>query len=99
MSGENTGPDPLHANVKEASQLYTIADPEYSGRFTVPILWDKKKDTIVNNESSEIIRMLYTAFDGLLSKDYRSVDLYPVSLRSEIDLANTWMYDHVNNGV
>jgi len=99
LPGENAGPDPLHADMKEVSQLYTLADSEYSGRFTVPILWDKEEDTIVNNESSEIIRMLYTAFDSLLPETSRNVDLYPLGLRHQIDEANSWMYDNINNGV
>ena len=82
-------------------ELYFKADPEYTGRWTVPVLWDKKTNTIVNNESSEIIRMLYTAFDSLLPEKYQneSVDLYPEALRFEIDEANDWMYNNINNGV
>jgi glutathionyl-hydroquinone reductase len=79
--------------------LYFKVDPEYTGRYTVPVLWDKVSETIVNNESSEIIRMLYTEFDSVLPEEYRSVDLYPESLRSSIDDANEWMYNHINNGV
>jgi len=76
-----------------------MADPQYSGRFTVPILWDKKTNTIVNNESSEIIRMLNTEFNSLLPEKYASVDLYPEDLRSQIDEHNAWTYDNINNGV
>ena len=77
-------------------QIYTSAKPDYSGRVTVPVLWDKKTKTIVSNESSEIIRMFNTAFDeiGALSGDY-----YPKGLRSEIDALNDKIYEAVNNGV
>ena len=81
------------------SDLYLSAFPDYPGRFTVPVLWDKQEDTIVNNESSEIIRMFYTEFDDLLPEEYRQVDLYPEPLRKEIDLVNEWIYDNINNGV
>ncbi len=72
------------------------ADPHYSGRVTVPVLWDKKTDTIVTNESSEIIRMFNTAFDGLTGS---KADFYPEDLRAEIDALNAIVYDTVNNGV
>ncbi len=77
-------------------QLYTKADPNYSGRVTVPVLWDKKNGTIVSNESSEIIRMLNSAFDEWGD---RSIDLYPQDLRGEIDRINDLVYDAINNGV
>ncbi|SAK80659.1 Glutathionyl-hydroquinone reductase YqjG [Caballeronia catudaia] len=77
-------------------QVYTAADPHYSGRVTVPILWDKARGTIVNNESSEIIRMLNSAFDGIGAKPG---DYYPGDLREEIDALNTRIYDTLNNGV
>lgn len=77
-------------------QIYTKADPHYSGRVTVPVLWDRKTKTIVSNESSEIIRMLNVAFDVWGDA---SVDLYPVPLRTEIDAVNDLVYDNVNNGV
>ncbi|WP_321792904.1 glutathione S-transferase family protein [Caballeronia sp. J97] len=77
-------------------QVYTAADPHYSGRVTVPILWDKQRGTIVNNESSEIIRMLNSAFDGIGAK---AGDYYPRALRDEIDALNARIYDAVNNGV
>jgi glutathionyl-hydroquinone reductase len=62
-------------------------------------LWDKKTNTIVNNESSEIIRMFYTAFDSLLPSDKAGLDLYPEAHRKEIDEMNEWVYDKINNGV
>jgi len=77
-------------------QLYAIADPNYSGIITVPVLWDKKQNTIVNNESSEIIRMLNSAFDEWGNAE---LDLYPQELRTEIDKLNAPIYDTVNNGV
>ena len=77
-------------------QIYTKADPAYSGRVTVPVLWDKKTGTIVSNESSEIIRMLNSAFDGLTGN---TSDFYPQALRADIDAINAVVYDTVNNGV
>ena len=77
-------------------QVYTTAQPGYTGRVTVPVLWDKKTGAIVNNESAEIIRMLNSAFDarGAIPGDY-----YPQPLRAEIDQLNSLIYDNVNNGV
>ncbi|KPI36348.1 Glutathione S-transferase omega-like 2 [Cyphellophora attinorum] len=92
-------PDPLHPDFRRVRQLYYLADPNYSGRFTVPVLWDKKQNTIVSNESSEIIRMLNTEFNGLLPEKYANVDIYPEHLRSQIDDVNPWHYDDINNGV
>lgn len=77
-------------------QLYTKADTKYSGRVTVPVLWDKREQTIVSNESSEIIRMFNSAFDRWGD---RSVDFYPKHLRAEIDAINDRVYASVNNGV
>ncbi|WP_415904255.1 glutathione S-transferase family protein [Neptuniibacter sp. QD48_55] len=77
-------------------QVYTQAEPNYSGRVTVPVLWDKQTNTIVNNESSEIIRMLNSAFDDIGAKEG---DFYPEVLSGQIDEANKWVYDKVNNGV
>lgn len=77
-------------------EIYTLADPNYTGRVTVPVLWDKQQQTIVSNESSEIIRMLTSAFDhlGAIKGDY-----YPESQRNEIDKINALIYDKINNGV
>src|SRR5581483_3316777 len=77
-------------------ETYTRARPDYTGRVTVPVLWDRAGATIVNNESSEIIRMLNSAFDAFGDA---TVDLYPVPLRAEIDALNQTVYDTVNNGV
>ena len=89
-------PDPLY-NSAYLKDLYFKANPEYQGRFTVPVLWDKKHETIVNNESSEIIRMLNSEFNHLAK--YPKLDLYPEELRGEIDALNSWIYDQINNGV
>ena len=82
-----------HAMLRE---VYLQHDPRYTGRVTVPVLWDKQRNTAVSNESSEIIRMFNSAFDGLgaLEGDY-----YPESLRAEIDAVNERVYHTVNNGV
>lgn len=77
-------------------QLYQKADNNFTGQITVPVLWDKKLNTIVNNESSEIIRMFNTAFNDLT--DVKK-DFYPVSLQAEIDVINKPIYDNINNGV
>jgi putative glutathione S-transferase len=77
-------------------EIYTAADPYYTGRVTVPVLWDKHTRTIVNNESSEIIRMLNSAFDAIGA---RSGDYYPETLRSDINAVNARIYDTLNNGV
>ena len=66
-------------------------------RFSVPVLWDKKHGTIVNNESSEIVRMFNTAFNDQLPADKAALDLYPERLRKDIDDVNEWMYDTVNS--
>lgn len=77
-------------------QVYLKADPAYSGRVTVPVLWDKREETIVSNESAEIIRMMNSAFDAVTGS---TDDYYPQTLRSEIDALNAIIYDRVNNGV
>ncbi|MFC3613889.1 glutathione S-transferase family protein [Lutimaribacter marinistellae] len=87
--------DPLHG-FDYAHQVYTKADPVYSGRVTVPILWDKKRETIVSNESADIIRMFNSAFDGLTGN---TDDYWPAELRSAIEEVNARVYDTVNNGV
>ncbi len=79
-----------------AHQIYTRADPNYSGRVTVPILWDKTQNTIVSNESSEIIRMFNSAFDGLTGN---TDDYWPEAMRDEIEEVNARIYSTVNNGV
>jgi glutathionyl-hydroquinone reductase len=77
-------------------QIYTRVDPAFTGRATVPVLWDEQQGVIVNNESADILRMLNTAFEGLVPG---TVDLYPEALRPEIDALNPVLYDRLNNGV
>lgn len=79
-----------------AADIYLQADPAYTGRVTVPILWDKQTNTIVSNESAEIIRMFNSAFDQIGAT---SGDFYPQALREEIDAINERVYHAVNNGV
>ncbi len=75
---------------------YAVPVPEYSGRVTVPVLWDKHKQTIVNNESSEIIRMLNSEFNEFCeTQEQKSLDLYPEGLRQGIDELNSWIYPWV----
>ncbi len=88
-------PEPLYG-FHYHHQFYTKADPHYSGRVSVPMLWDKRRETIVNNESAEIIRIFNSAFDPLTGN---SDDYYPVELRAEIDEINAFVYDNINNGV
>lgn len=88
-------PDPLNG-ASYLHEIYTRADPVYTGRATVPVLWDKKRGTIVNNESAEILRMLNSGF-GPLADD--SIDLYPEDLRTDIDALNERIYPMLNNGV
>jgi len=78
------------------SEIYLLADPKYTGRVSVPVLWDKERKTIVNNESSEIIRMLNSAFDAF--SNVRS-DYYPQALRAKIDGINELVFPNINNGV
>lgn len=92
---EGVIPDPV-ANAQFLYQVYLRADPGYSGRVTVPILWDLERNTIVSNESSDIIRMLNSAFNGIGAKEG---DYTPAELLPEIDTINSEVYDNVNNGV
>jgi glutathionyl-hydroquinone reductase len=87
--------DRLHGS-RYLHEVYTRAMPGYTGRVTVPVLWDQRRGTIVSNESSEIIRMLNSAFDGVGAKPG---DHYPAALRAEIDRVNERVYATVNNGV
>lgn len=88
--------DPLFG-AERLSDIYVRARPRYTGRVTVPVLWDTREGTIVNNESSEILRMLNRAFDAFATRDL--VDLRPDALADEIDAVNARIYDTVNNGV
>ena len=93
--GEGVIEDPIF-KAAYLRDVYLKADSHYSGRVTVPVLWDKKNSTLVSNESSEIIRMFNCAFDQLGAK---KGDYYPEPLRNEIDLLNQQIYENVNNGV
>lgn len=93
--GDGVIADPIN-NADLMHQIYTAADSSYSGRVTVPVLWDKKQNTIVSNESAEIIRMFNSAFDGIGAK---YGDYYPLALQAEIDEVNDRIYSSVNNGV
>lgn len=87
-------------NFMRMHEIYTKAQPDYSGIVTVPVLWDKKQKTIVNNESSEIIRILNSAFNHLIEdKEARELDFYPEDKRTEIDKVNELVYGNINNGV
>lgn len=88
---------PVEAGVLELHEIYIKADPNYTGRVTVPTLWDRKTQTIVNNESAEIIRMLNSEFDEFAENDLP--DLYPATFRALIDELNDRIYKTVNNGV
>ncbi|EGR1390638.1 glutathione S-transferase family protein [Vibrio parahaemolyticus] len=88
-------PEPLFGHTR-MHQIYTQAKPDYTGRVTVPVLWDKKTNTIVSNESSEIIRMFNSAFNDLTGNHD---DYYPEPLRVVIDEWNDYIYPNVNNGV
>lgn len=94
---ENPGTisDPIF-NAKTMSEIYVKADPAFTGRVTVPLLWDKQQQTVVSNESSEIIRMFNSAFNAFAAND---IDFYPEHLRDDIDAINDVIYHTVNNGV
>lgn len=92
---EGATPDHLYGS-KRLYEIYTRTDPHYSGRVTVPVLWDKQQQTIVSNESSEIIRMLNSAFNAFGDASF---DFYPETLRTEIDALNDFIYPNINNGV
>ncbi|GAA4230024.1 putative glutathione S-transferase [Sagittula marina] len=87
--------DPLFGS-SYLHQLYTRADPLFTGRATVPVLWDMKRNVMVNNESADLLRMFDTAFEGLVASDLR---LYPQDLAEQIDALNPVIYDNLNNGV
>ncbi len=91
LPGANTGPDPVNG-AETIKELYLRAEPGYEGRFSVPVLWDSKTGRIVSNESSEIIRIFESEFDGLLDEKDRGVELVPEGLRGEIEEANKWIY-------
>lgn len=84
---------------KFLKDIYFKSEPNYEGRFTVPVLWDKKTEKIVNNESSEIIRMFYTEFDDLIDEKYKGINFWKEPYKQKIDELNEWIYDDINNGV
>lgn len=88
----------FHSDIdpKYLAVIYSTAKSDYTGKVTVPVLWDKEMKTIVNNESSEIIRIFNSAFDHLT---HSSIDLYPEKMRDEIDKVNNLVYTKINNGV
>ncbi|PPU75661.1 glutathione-dependent reductase [Xanthomonas cucurbitae] len=95
----DAGPGVVEDSVNHAQRLYQVylkADPQYSGRVTVPVLWDRERKTVVSNESADIIRMFNSAFDAVGA---RAGDYYPAPLRAAIDAVNARVYDTVNNGV
>lgn len=92
---EGSTGDPLY-NKEFLHQIYTTADPKYTGRVTVPVLWDIQNNTIVSNESSEIIEMFNSAFDGVGAKP---LNLFPEEKLSSMQDVDSWIYDKVNNGV
>lgn len=94
QSGDETK-DPIN-NVDYMFEIYQQATPDYSGRVTVPVLWDKNEQTIVNNESAEIIRMLNSEFNKFTTNQY---DYYPKDMSKEIDAINDLVYENINNGV
>lgn len=102
----NTSDDPTKGTIdhvhgfERLRQVYELNNPEYSGNVTVPVLFDKKLDRIVNNESSEIIQMLNNQFNAFSSTpELAAVDLYPSDLKASIDAVNEWIYPEINNGV
>jgi len=88
-------PDPLN-NAQYLHEIYTRVAPDYTGRATVPVLWDRKTATIVSNESADIVRMFNSGFGDLADN---RIDLYPATLRAEIDALNESLYPRLNNGV
>jgi putative glutathione S-transferase len=90
-----TTPDTVNG-ARELAEIYLRAEPRYTGRVSVPVLWDKERRTIVNNESAEIIRMLNGAFGRFTNV---RTDYYPPALREEIDGVNALVYENLNNGV
>ena len=95
---KNCTTDPIN-NALTIRDIYNLSDGGVSTKFSVPVLWDKKTNTIVNNESSEIVRMFTSAFDQWAEGAYATYDLYPEPLRAKIDEVNDWVYPGINNGV
>lgn len=89
---------PGHKDKKRIRELYSSADPEYKQRCKVPVIWDTKLNTIVNNESCEVICNLHKAFDDFIAEENRGISCYPEHLRQDIDAINEWVYTNINNG-
>ncbi|QEA38739.1 glutathione S-transferase family protein [Pistricoccus aurantiacus] len=92
---EGSSGDPVNG-VEYHRQLYTLTNPNYTGRVTVPALWDKQDNRIINNESADLVRIFNDAFDEITGN---RLDFYPEELRETIDAVNADVYDHINNGV
>jgi len=92
---EGSSGDPING-VHFHHQLYTLTDPHYTGRVTVPALWDKQRSVIVNNESADLLRIFNQAFDDITGN---RLDFYPPALQEDIDAVNADVYEHINNGV
>ncbi|MFD2192073.1 glutathione S-transferase family protein [Pistricoccus aurantiacus] len=92
---EGSSGDPVNG-VEYHRQLYTLTNPDYTGRVTVPALWDKQDNRIINNESADLVRIFNDAFDEITGN---RLDFYPEELRETIDAVNADVYDHINNGV
>lgn len=99
LPGDNVTPDPVHPEFTHLREIYFENNKDYSGRFLVPTLYDKKQKRIVSNESSEIIRMFYHEFDHLIADKYKQIEFRPEDLIKQIDEANDWQYNDINNGV
>ncbi|KAJ3466031.1 hypothetical protein MRS44_006689 [Fusarium solani] len=101
VPGENVVPDPIegHEAFTHLKEVYFESEKDYQGRFTVPVLYDKKTKRIVSNESSEILRMFGTEFDDLLDEEHKAIQLYPENLQKQIEETHEWTYDLINNGV
>lgn len=92
------GDDPV-MGAEHIKDIYLAVRPDHDGKFTVPLLFDKKTKMAVNNESSEILRIFNTAFNHLISREKAEIDLYPKELRGEIEASHEWIYPNINNGV
>lgn len=92
-------PDPHHPDSTHLQDLYYAENANYSGRFTTPTLYDIKAARIVNNESSDILRMMNSVFDGPLNQSIEQHNYLPESREAEIEAANEWIYESINNGV
>ncbi|KIV95209.1 hypothetical protein PV10_02888 [Exophiala mesophila] len=101
LPGENVTPNPLHPTFTHIRELYLSINSDYQGRFSVPLLWDKATQTIVNNESAEIMRILNSEFDELLpeASKSRNLNLLPKDQLDLIEACNQWIYEDINNGV